>query len=642
MKSFPDGEALQNRISRLRSGVDRSVGALEALEAREAALVASIAAAKRRAQAKPQVDKFLQQLQVDTHRRTIGGYERMLSALSQDVLGQNVGIQLDLGTERGLPALDINAEHRGAVASVMDGCGGSLNNVVSFGLRAIALRKSGLRFFMALDEADCWLKPGRVELFYSVMKALAVEARMQALVITHHPVDTFEDGVTVIRLDGSEEKGVTGATHMRAMDWPDEEMEGIRSIRLHNFSSVGDVTLRLGPGLTALTGENNIGKSRFMRALRVVFYGESEDADIRHGQRWARVEIGLERGRMLSWRRDPAQSPVTSWKLVDREGKVVVSEGVECSGGGGRTVPEWVRRECRLGRVEDLDLQLPRQTTPIFLLADSPSKRAQVLSVGRESGHLRSMIEQHRKDSGTDSSLASRGETELVTLREKIARLRGLVALGARVGGLQETLGQATRSWDDAEAAADVLRRLEEGAVGLARAERIGAALARLPAASLLDEGQASLGSAVDSAAAIGRIESAGAALRRAAAVQRALSRLPRMPDPPQQVAPIVAAGLRIRTTEKAWLGVQKVQAVLERLPRMPDAPPPVTAVGAAVDGLESKARALEEAEAERARIQAEIVNARAALEELIEQQGGACPVCGGALTLDHLSRKAA
>src|SRR3546814_11651500 len=73
--------------------------------------------------------------------------------------------------------------------------------------------------------------------------------------------------------------------------WTSSEEIGLRAIRLRNFMSHRASEILLAPGVNALVGDNNLGKSVLMRALRAVCYGECSDADIRHGEKRA-TEIG--------------------------------------------------------------------------------------------------------------------------------------------------------------------------------------------------------------------------------------------------------------------------------------------------------------------------------------------------------------
>src|SRR3546814_3009946 len=111
----------------------------------------------------------------------------------------------------------------------------------------------------------------------------------------------------------------------------------------------------LAPGVNALVGDNNLGRSVLMRALRAVCYVECSDADIRQGEKRATVEIDIEGGRTVEWTRELRRNPVNLWRLLDADGNVVEHEGMRYESGG-RTVPDWVSDILGIAKLEGLDV----------------------------------------------------------------------------------------------------------------------------------------------------------------------------------------------------------------------------------------------------------------------------------------------
>ncbi len=80
------------------------------------------------------------------------------------------------------------------VEDILTGQGGSVANILSVGLRLIALSqldKHRHRPFLVLDEQDCWLKPELVPVFMKLISQIADRLEIQLLVISHHPLDIF-------------------------------------------------------------------------------------------------------------------------------------------------------------------------------------------------------------------------------------------------------------------------------------------------------------------------------------------------------------------------------------------------------------------------------------------------------------------
>ena len=70
---------------------------------------------------------------------------------------------------------------------------------------------------------------------------------------------------------------------------------------LENFMAHGRTELPLGPGLTVLTGPNNVGKSAVVEALRCLASNPTPRHYIRHGAKEARVTAVFEDGTEVTW-----------------------------------------------------------------------------------------------------------------------------------------------------------------------------------------------------------------------------------------------------------------------------------------------------------------------------------------------------
>lgn len=340
------------------------------------------------------IDAALVRAQQEASGEAIARYSSLLSAIATDILGEKTDIGMELSVDRGLPALDVFLAHKnGKKIDIVEGCGGSLSNIISVGLRLIALTTSGKRQFLALDEPDCWLSPLLVPDFFRVLEGVADGA--QIVVITHHDVSSVSEATTVLELRGGPEQGLSVKT-IAAAPWR-EGAPGIRELILENHSSFKAATIPLGPGLTIIKGRNNIGKSRIIRALRNVFYAESDDGDIRNGEMSAQIQVVFNEGMRLRWQRQQKKSPATKWSLTDANGKPVLLRGAECAGGG-RQAPEWLAEATGIAKLDGLDVQIGHQKTPIFLLDKPSTQRAAVLSVGSEAGILRDMAYLNKED----------------------------------------------------------------------------------------------------------------------------------------------------------------------------------------------------------------------------------------------------
>lgn len=610
-------------LARLEAARDRDRETL-------AARTREVAAAKGRLAQRDAVDTYLRELQQEANRRSVATFETLLTALVQEVLPGEKPVRLDLTTERGLPALDIGVERPdGGREDVLEDNGGAMTNVVGMALRLIAVVKAGVGRFLALDEADCWIAPDRVPAFYRVLEESAAKLGVQCLAISHHDVAGFGADLTVSRIAGRPETGVAiaGPAASCAAAWS-PEMPGFRYLRLVDVQGFSDATLPLGPGVNALVGPNNHGKSTVIRALRAVFYGEVRDSLVRAGANAARVEIGVADGRVLRYARQPKRTPVNLWSLHEADGSLVRENGTTLETGG-RDVPAWVERLFGITRVEDLDVHVAHQKFPVFLLGEKPARRSAVLSIGREAGLVRDMQALQRERVTEDQRTIREGEREIARLREALSALGDLDALEGALAGLRgqaDALSAEEARLRDREALADRLARSGRLATGAAARARV---LADLPA----PETGAEIGRALAEArhrAALGRhVLAAAGDLAAAHGRVAALAGLPPEAPVPRDAARAGTHAARLRRLRAGLADARDRAAVLAGLPD--EAPRPVLRPDAAATAqrLAETGRRLAAARGRAAAARDGLAVAEAEMEVVLATTGGRCPACG-------------
>jgi energy-coupling factor transporter ATP-binding protein EcfA2 len=274
--------------------------------------------------------------------------------------------------------------------------------------------------FLALDEADCWIAPDRVASFYRVLEDGAARLGVQCLAVSHHDLSQFSGQFHIARIVGEPLSGVDVQSADCSAAW-DEAKPGLRHIRLVNVQAYKDATLHLSPGVNALIGPNNRGKSTFIRALRAVFYGEARDSLVRAGAKSATVEIGVAGNRTLRFLRQPRRTPVNIWSLHEADGSIVEEQGMRYETGG-RTVPDWVSDLFQIRKVEELDVHIAHQKFPVFLLGETASRRSAVLSIGQEASYIRDMLVIHRERCVRDNALVRNGGSLLPADRWRRSR----------------------------------------------------------------------------------------------------------------------------------------------------------------------------------------------------------------------------
>jgi predicted nuclease with TOPRIM domain len=588
--------SITHDLTRAEASLARLEGRRDALQARHKELTREIELAKGRLAVKDEVEAFIEAVHGSASRRSLSAFETLLTALVQEVLPGEKPVALELSTERGLASLDICVRRPdGTLEDVLEDNGGALTNVIGMALRLIAVVKADVARFLALDEADCWIAPDRVSSFYTVLEDGAARLGVQCLAVSHHDLSQFSGKFHIARIVGEPASGVEVQSSDTGAAW-DPAQPGLRFIRLVNVQAYGDATLPLSPGVNALIGPNNRGKSTFIRALRAVFYGEARDSLVRAGAKAATVEIGVAGDRTLRFTRQPRRSPVNIWSLHEADGSVVEERGMRYETGG-RVVPDWVADLIRIRKVEDLDVHIAHQKFPVFLLGETPSRRSAVLSIGQEAGYIRDMLVIHRERCRRDNDVVRHGERELIGVSET---LEGLEALDS----LKEKLSSARGQAEHLRAAATRLERLQGHASRLAEIRRrLKAAQARAAITAGLPEAEqlANLTRTVERSRERERLGQRVLQLSRGLALGRA--RLAALQGLPEAVP--------------ALENTSSAQDILKRL-----------------TDLRSAAHI---AEGRVAQIDEGLKSVQAEMARLVEETGGLCPTCGSPVKPENL-----
>ncbi|WP_445501286.1 AAA family ATPase [Microvirga sp. G4-2] len=588
--------SIEHDVARAEASLARLEGRRDAIALRVSDLTREIELAKGRLAVKDEVEAFIEAVHGSASRRNLAAFETLLTALVQEVLPGEKPVALELSTERGLASLDICVRRPdGTLEDVLEDNGGALTNVIGMALRLIAVVKADVARFLALDEADCWIAPDRVSSFYKVLEDGAARLGVQCFAVSHHDLAQFSDKFHIARIVGEPISGVTVQSADCSAAW-DETQPGLRFVRLVNVQAYKDATLSLSPGVNALIGPNNRGKSTFIRALRAVFYGEARDSLVRAGAKSSAVEIGVAGKRTLRFTRQPRRSPVNIWSLHEADGSVVEERGMRYETGG-RNVPDWVSELFRITKVEDLDVHIAHQKFPVFLLGETASRRSAVLSIGQEASYIRDMLVIHRERCARDNATVRNGERELAALQDRLASFEEIGGLKGRLAAIREQARQI-------RAASDHLQSLQDHAARQACLKRqLTKAQARVEAMNMLPQSE-------------------------------------RMADLTRRVE---------HARERERIGRQVLQlgkelisskARLASLQPMPDAVPTFESTTPAQDILKRltdlRSAALI-AKSRMAKIDEGLKSVQAEMALFVEETGGLCPTCGSPVSADNL-----
>ena len=638
---------LRQRFERLRIGQSRLAGMRASFEKREAELVKKVGLAKGRLALSEQTDAALEGMQNLIHQRSVGVFEELLSAILADALPESGPVKLELGTERGMPSLDISIKNGDDLEDALTGSGGAATNLLVAGLRFSALCRTNHRRFIVLDEPDCWLKPEHIPAFVKVLTGVSAQVGTQVVFVSHHDPSYFEGVVNMVKFNGIDKRTTQiEPIEPRLSTWADNETPGIRSIQLINFRKFENVTIPLSPGITAFIGDNNLGKSHAaIGALHAVAHGESTDKDIRHQEDEARVVITLEKNIRIEWTRKRKGSPKVVYALY--EGDKEIHNGPPPARG---QVPDWVAQVLGIARACGLDVQLHSQKTPVFLLNEPASVRAQLLSVGRESERLHALIEKYGDLKRKDRETVREGEAEISVLR---ARLNASVALSAINEAMQD-LARALEAIETHSTKISVMNKIIARADSIlqrrARFSRELLALAELPASPPVLKDTKTLAAYIQkveglsktAAVSVPRLSLEPPVLKNTEYLENVATRISHLqtragvslPAGLPQPAPVLKDTKRIRefglriAALKLRAGISLPSVLADTAPVLKNTDT-IRRIGVL---LSTKAKAYESAKQSLEQVDADKGAAEKALAEVVESLGGVCPTCSGPL----------
>jgi len=142
-----------------------------------------------------EVTEALQQLGDRLFNETLKVLENKLTIALREVLQQPIQFRAIAGFKNSSAVVEFAIERDGNSEDVYRGQGGSVQNVLSVGLRMFALATlspNSHRPFLVLDEQDCWLQPELVPHLVRIVHQAGKELGFQVIMVSHHDRSLFD------------------------------------------------------------------------------------------------------------------------------------------------------------------------------------------------------------------------------------------------------------------------------------------------------------------------------------------------------------------------------------------------------------------------------------------------------------------
>jgi AAA15 family ATPase/GTPase len=414
---------LAQRLKKIESNALQLEGRRTVLIEQKASTILEIQSAQHYLDHKEEVLNFLNSLQESAQQATKKMYEELLTSLIKEVLPhKNDKIVFETSIKNGKMALEVNIMVKGKPLNVVKDKGGTIQNIVSMGLRFITVARSRNRKIILLDEADQWLKTKYIPRFSKIVKKLSEELNVQVIYISHHAPEAFSSHAKVITL--VEKQGIVYCEDSAPPNIGEDDI-GIRHIRLKNFKNHTDTLINLDKHVTVITGEGDVGKSSVIEAFSIIMNNDGRDAIVRDGIR-CNIELAIEENKTIAYEYNLKREQKTYYALLG-DGPVPIYESVD-----GRAKPVWLDTYLATPQVSGFDIHIGTQRNSNFILDHekySAQKRAEILSLDNEAEQIQKIIKLHSEKSSMYQKSITTLNKNLNKIKESLSKLNTLSAV---------------------------------------------------------------------------------------------------------------------------------------------------------------------------------------------------------------------
>lgn len=419
---------------------------LKMLVNEEASLISKIKEFQSLVDNKQNVVAVLEELNRRTQARTKSVYENLLTSLLKEVKPddpENDSVVLQTEIKKNRVSLDVGVRaSNGCIRNAYQDKGRSVENIIAMGLRFISVSRTSNRRLIIMDEADNNLRQEYIPAFARIMSQLARQIGMQVIYISHHPASCFTGHARIIGFER-----VNGKVVSEVLSEPSPDIifdEGVdassrpclRYIRLVNTKQHENTFIELSPGLNVITADIDVGKSTLAQAIEAVAQNEGRDGLIRDGEASLLVEIGIEDGKTLCWEYNRKGSRKTKYTLFNGDGSVC-NESYD-----GQYVPAWLHDYLGMEKKHDFDIHISDSHNSSFILDKriSSFKRADLLSLGRESADVQKMIRAYAEKIDKSSKLLNESRRRLDVVQAKIVVAKEIYIIQPQLSELSAVL----------------------------------------------------------------------------------------------------------------------------------------------------------------------------------------------------------
>ena len=146
---------------------------------------------------------------------------------------------------------------------------------------------------------------------------------------------------------------------------------------------------------------------------------------------------------------------------------MVLPDGEVISEENGKTLPDFIDEALGIRPVDGVNIQLAHQKEPPFMIGAhiTSAKRAELLSLGRESDYIQQMITAYRESVKEDSKTVKDGEKEIKSVRANIDLLSGLDEAKEKLNDISQNFEKALYEKSTVQRIEEIANEIERNAL---------------------------------------------------------------------------------------------------------------------------------------------------------------------------------
>ncbi len=453
---------LKSAKHNLEKEVNKLLGIRSSYVAEKAIFFQKLSTADNYLTIKDEIAESLAKLHQKTQEGSVKLYEDLLTTLVHEIMPNNdecERVVLEQGLKRGKPTLNIKImTAKGKKRDIATDKGGSIQNIISIGLRFIYVSRMPGRNFIVLDEADAGLAAENMSRFARMIDSLSRKTGIQVIYISHHKPENFKGFGRLHQLKRRNGKISSNILFDYEKNAESKDVDNeygctysesfLRYIRLSNCMQHENTVLELSPFVNYIVGSNDIGKSAVSKIFKAMATNNCPTSYIRDEQSELKFEIGIENNQTFEYSYKAKGVKKTLYRVMDSDGTVIESSN------DGDKIPSFMCNYFSFDFYKNVCPSISDQKNSSFIFDNdkvSEHERAEILGLDDNADIVQKMIARHHELVREYQAEKRTAQVEINKLKNKLEHLRVVDAVESQIEQLETLIQGAENSMRNAE-----------------------------------------------------------------------------------------------------------------------------------------------------------------------------------------------